>query len=66
MPANKHEPRALGAAQIHAFIRDGFVRINNAFPHELADEARAIMWRDLPCDPDNPATRTQPVIRLPV
>jgi hypothetical protein len=46
------------------FIRDGFVRIDEAFPRELADEGRAILWRDTGCDPDNPATWTKPVIRL--
>jgi hypothetical protein len=66
MPANEYAPsRALSDAQIEDFIRDGFVRIDNAFPRELADEGRAIMWRDLPCDPDDPTTWTQPVIRLP-
>ncbi len=65
MPANEHAPRALSDAQIQAFIRDGFVRIDNAFPRELADEACAIMWRDLPCDPHDPTTWTKPVIRLP-
>jgi hypothetical protein len=47
-----------------AFLRDGFVRIADAFPRELADEARAILWRDTGCDPDDPATWTRPVIRL--
>jgi hypothetical protein len=66
MPANDHaSSRALSDAQILDFIRDGFVRIDNAFPRELADEGRAIMWRDLPCDPADPATWTKPVIRLP-
>ncbi|UXN75403.1 phytanoyl-CoA dioxygenase [Devosia sp. A8/3-2] len=55
---------ALSEAQISAFITDGFIRIDNAFSRELADEARAILWRDTGCDPDNPATRTKPVIRL--
>lgn len=55
---------ALSQAQISAFISDGFIRIDNAFPRELADEARAILWRDTGCDPDNPATWTRPVIRL--
>jgi hypothetical protein len=65
MPAFQHEPmRALGDAQIRQFIQDGFVRIERAFPRELADQGRAIMWRDLPCDPDDPATWTRPVIRL--
>src|SRR5262245_28336284 len=66
MPANDHAPsRALSDAQIQAFIRDGFVRVDNAFPRELADEAPAIMWRDLPCNEHDPATWTKPVIRLP-
>src|ERR1700710_89143 len=65
MPAQEHQPvRALSDAQIRQFIDDGFVRIDRAFPPELADEGRAILWRDLPCDPDDPATWTQPVIRL--
>src|SRR5450755_1842807 len=56
--------RALSDAQIQQFIQDGFVRIDRAFPRELADEARAIMWRDLACDLDDPTTWTRPVIRL--
>src|SRR5436190_17809243 len=56
--------RALSDAQIQQFIEDGFVRVDRAFPHELADQARAILWRDLPCDPDDPATWTRPVVWL--
>jgi hypothetical protein len=57
--------RALSDAQVEQFIQDGFVRIDRAFPRQLADEGRAIMWRDIPCDPDDPATWTRPVVRLP-
>ncbi|MFY0535395.1 phytanoyl-CoA dioxygenase family protein [Nannocystis pusilla] len=57
-------PRALGDEDIDNFIRDGFVRIDHAFPREVADEARAILWRDTGCDPADPATWTRPVIRL--
>ena len=65
MPANELESaRTLSDAQVQQFIRDGFVRIDRAFPRELADEGRAILWRDTRCDPDDPATWTQPVIRL--
>ncbi|BBK31387.1 phytanoyl-CoA dioxygenase PhyH [Stella humosa] len=46
------------------FARDGFVRIDEAFPRALADAGRAILWRDTGCDPDDPATWTRPVIRL--
>jgi len=66
MPADEHETvRALSDAQIQQFIQDGFVRVDRAFPRELADEGREIMWRDLPCDRNDPATWTKPVIRLP-
>jgi hypothetical protein len=57
--------RALSAAQVEQFIQDGFARIDRAFPRELAEEGRAIMWRDIPCDPNDPTTWTRPVIRLP-
>lgn len=63
MPVSK-SPRALSGAQIEQFIQHGFVRIDHAFPRELADQGRAILWRDLPCDPHDPATWTQPVVRL--
>ncbi len=55
---------ALTDAQIDSFITDGFVRIDDAFPRHLAEEARAILWRDTGCDPDDSSTWTKPVIRL--
>jgi len=57
--------RPLSSAQIEQFIQQGFVRIDNAFPRELAAEGRAIMWRDLPCSEHDPSTWTRPVVRLP-
>jgi hypothetical protein len=56
--------RALSDAQLQQFVHDGFVRVDQAFPRELAEEGRAIMWRDLGCDPDDRKTWTQAVIRL--
>lgn len=56
--------RALSDAQVQAFIDDGFVRIDEAFPRHLADEGRAILWRDLPGTPDDPASWSQPIVRL--
>ena len=56
--------RELSPADIDAFMRDGFVRVDEAFPRPLADEARAILWRATGCDPDDPKTWTRPVIRL--
>lgn len=54
----------LTESQIEQFIRDGFVKIEDAFPRALADEGRAILWRDSGCDENDPATWTKPVIRL--
>ncbi|HEV2678096.1 MAG TPA: phytanoyl-CoA dioxygenase family protein [Aliidongia sp.] len=58
------QPRSLDPVQIRAFIEDGYVRLDGAFPRETADEARAILWRKSGCDPGNPATWTQPVVRI--
>lgn len=55
---------ALSAAQIEQFVTGGYVRIDNAFPAELAAECASILWADTGVDPENPATWTRPVIRL--
>ena len=54
----------LTTAQISSFINDGFVKIDQAFPTAIADECRAILWKATQCDPNNPDTWTQPVIRI--
>jgi hypothetical protein len=54
----------LGPKDIDQFITDGFVRVDNAFPRDLADEARAILWKATGFNPDDPATWTKPVVRL--
>ena len=59
-----HPNDALSLAQIDQFITDGFVRIDEAFPRELADAGRAILWADTGCDPDDRTTWIRPVIRL--
>jgi len=56
---------ALSNAQVAQFIRDGFIRVDRAFPRQLAEEGCEIMWRDIPFDPHDPATWTKPIIRLP-
>ncbi|RHW18641.1 phytanoyl-CoA dioxygenase [Sphingomonas gilva] len=55
---------ALDAASIASFIDNGFVRIDRAFPKALAEQARAILWRDTGCDPHDRSTWTRPVVRL--
>lgn len=54
----------LATRQIEQFIKDGFLRIDNAFSAELAREARNILWKDTGCDPNDPTTWTKPVVRL--
>jgi len=56
--------KQLSASEINAFISNGFVKIDNAFPRPIADECRAILWKATQCDPDKPNTWTQPVIRI--
>ncbi len=54
----------LTSDDIQGFIRDGFVRLDAAFPRGTAKEAREILWRDTGCDPLDRTTWTRPVIRL--
>ncbi|MBX3280127.1 MAG: phytanoyl-CoA dioxygenase family protein [Acidobacteria bacterium] len=54
----------LTQAQTEQFIREGYVRLDSAFPTTLAAECREMLWADTGCDPNDPATWTQPVIRL--
>jgi hypothetical protein len=50
--------------QLERYAREGFIKIERAFPRELAEQARAILWKDTGCDPDDRGTWTRPVIRL--
>ncbi|GES45552.1 phytanoyl-CoA dioxygenase [Rhizobium dioscoreae] len=65
MPSQKQYPAALSDAQVNDFIEHGFIRIDDAFSQEQAAEARAIMWRDIPCREHDPASWRFPVVRLP-
>ncbi|MFG3041750.1 phytanoyl-CoA dioxygenase family protein [Streptomyces sp. NPDC048330] len=56
--------RGLSALQVEEFIDNGFVRVDGAFPSEVAAECRAMCWQETGCDPDDPETWTEPVIRL--
>jgi hypothetical protein len=50
--------------QIEQFIREGFIRLDNAFSSIIAQEVRNILWQDMGCNPNDPATWNKPVIRL--
>src|SRR5689334_22510818 len=54
----------LSEQQIEAFINDGFVKLENACPVEIAQECRRILWEATQCDPANPDSWTEPVIRV--
>jgi hypothetical protein len=56
--------QGLSSEQINQFIIDGFVKLEKAFPSELAEEICQILWKDLEGQPENPATWHKPVIRL--
>ena len=49
---------------VEQFTRDGFLRLDDAFPKELAEAGRAILWQDTGCDPQDPSTWIRPVVRL--
>lgn len=55
---------ALTPAQIHSFIVDGFVCIDNAFSSELAATCRQTLWRATGCSESDPSTWTRPVVRV--
>jgi hypothetical protein len=55
---------ALSPAQIAQFVDQGLVRLDDAFPRDVADAGRAILWRDTGCAADDPSTWKAPVVRL--
>ena len=58
------EDRLLTDQQREQFVHDGVVKIECAFTGEIAEEARAILWQETGCDPEDPRTWTRPVVRL--
>ncbi len=54
----------LSDTEVEGFVRDGFVRIDEAFPRELADACRGILWRATGCVEGQPSTWTRPVVRI--
>ncbi len=56
--------QSLLSGQIAQFIDQGFIKIENAFSKEIADECRAILWNATGCNPSDPTSWTEPVIRI--
>lgn len=46
------------------FIRDGFVRVDQAFSTDVATRCRDLLWEQMVADRDDPTTWTSPVERL--
>jgi hypothetical protein len=57
-------PMTLSDRDIKHFTTEGFVRIDNAFSKEIANEVVDILWKDIPFDRTDPRTWTEPVVRL--
>ncbi|GAB4018594.1 phytanoyl-CoA dioxygenase family protein [Spirosoma koreense] len=56
--------KMLDSTQIQTFIRDGFVRVDNAFSKATADAVVDRLWSDIPFDRTDATTWTEPVVRL--
>lgn len=50
--------------QVQGFMDDGFVRVDEAFPADLARRCRDALWAATGLSPDEPQHWTQPVIRI--
>jgi len=55
---------ALTNDDVEGFIRDGVVRLRGAFPRQLADECRQLLWAATGCAEHDPSTWTRPVVRI--
>ncbi|GAA4639142.1 phytanoyl-CoA dioxygenase family protein [Actinoallomurus vinaceus] len=51
-------------AMVERFVRDGFVKIEQAFPDRTARECASRLWAETGFDPDDPATWVKPVHRV--
>lgn len=58
------QPSKIYGTMLKEFTRNGFVKIEQAFPRELALRAQDILWQATGVDKNNPASWTQPVIRI--
>ena len=58
------EPIGLTPRQVQSFIDDGFVRIENAFSADLAQQCQDELWAEIGLSPDRPEAWTRPVVRV--
>lgn len=50
---------------VASFIDNGYIHIAEAFPRELAEECRTLVWRDLDASPDDPDSWPTPAAFRP-
>ncbi|MEJ1238121.1 phytanoyl-CoA dioxygenase [Chryseolinea sp. T2] len=56
--------KMLTKTEIEEFITRGYVRVDNAFPVEVASQCRELLWKASGCNPEDKTTWTQPVVRI--
>ena len=57
--------QGLTVDQIAAFAEDGFVKVESAFPADVAAQCEALLWDQITAERDDPATWTEPVYWVP-
>lgn len=50
--------------QVEQFITEGYLKVEQAFSRQLADQCREMLWADTGCHPADKATWQQPVVWL--
>lgn len=55
---------ALTGEQVEQFVADGFLKLEGAFSREIGQRCRDELWAASGCDPHDPTSWTEPVIRL--
>lgn len=52
------------ATDVERFVREGWLRVDDAFPRAVADACRELLWREIGADPGDRATWPSPSVRL--
>lgn len=59
-------PQEMGLTphQVESFIKDGVLKVEDAFSRDLARACRKELWADIGLSPDRPETWNEPVVRI--